>query len=303
MGRQNKLKRIGAISKAVVAVFAVLVFLGMQVAYAETILQDVNTKKYPSVKLVLSGTAFSEEATAKSGDRTVRISENGQFIKSVHISSLTAKPKPIAVTLLIDSSGSMKGKPIEDAKAAAEHFVHLMGKDDQICVIAFNSKPHLVTNFISDKVKTTSLINTIQSSGETAVYDALSLAVQQIQKSELKQKYIILLSDGGDTVSTTKPATCIDQLKSVKVPVYTIALKSPEFDMGTLESISSQSGGKLLQAINSTELKPFYSRIAEQIKNNIASFCIFKADIKEVISHPQLFLYSLHFFRSKGYYK
>ncbi|MHB8842337.1 MAG: vWA domain-containing protein, partial [Candidatus Aquicultor sp.] len=262
-------KRISNVVRAIIVVLTAWVLIGIQVAYSDTILQEVNTKKYPTVKLLLSGAAFDEAGKAGNGDRTVRISENGQLIKSVHISPLTAKPKPIAVTLLIDSSGSMKGKPIEDAKAAADHFVRLMGIDDQICVIAFNSKPHLATDYSSNKKKIISSMSTIQASGETAVYDALSLAAQQIKKSGLKQKYIILLSDGGDTVSSTKPLTCIDQLKDLKVPVYTIALKSPEFDMGTLESISSQSGGKLLQAINSTELKPFYSRIAEQIKNNI----------------------------------
>jgi len=243
--------------------------LGTQTARSDTVLNDINTKNYPNVKLLLSGTAFDEEEKAGSGYQAVKVSENEQAVKGLRVSPLMIKPKPIAVVLLIDSSGSMKGKPIADAKAAAGHFVRLMGSDDQISVIAFSSKPNLVADYNSNKKRVINSINAIQASGETAVYDALSLAARQIKTSGLKQNYIVLLSDGGDTVSRTKPLICIDQLRALKVPVYTIALKSPEFDIGTLENISSQSGGKLLQAINSDELNPFYSRIAEQIKNNI----------------------------------
>ena len=255
--------------RAIVIILTCWLALGTQTARSDTVLNDINTKNYPNVKLLLSGTAFDEEEKAGSGYQAVKVSENEQAVKGLRVSPLMIKPKPIAVVLLIDSSGSMKGKPIADAKAAAGHFVRLMGSDDQISVIAFSSKPNLVADYNSNKKRVINSINAIQASGETAVYDALSLAARQIKTSGLKQNYIVLLSDGGDTVSRTKPLICIDQLRALKVPVYTIALKSPEFDIGTLENISSQSGGKLLQAINSDELNPFYSRIAEQIKNNI----------------------------------
>ena len=259
---------IATVLLLVTLVMLVLVF-GAYEVQANTVLQGIDTKAYPTVKLSISNTAFDEPGKAGEGEQAIKIVENGKTVEAVGVSPLQTKPEPLSVVLIIDSSGSMKGKPITDAKAAAGHFIGLLGDEDQVSVIAFNSTPSLVADFTSNKKRLVESINKIAASGETAVYDALSLAGSQISKSGLKQEFIVLLSDGGDTASKIKFGTCIEQLQALKTPVYTIALKSPEFDVGTLASISTQSGGKLVEAIRSSELKPFYSRLATQIKSNV----------------------------------
>jgi len=243
------------------------------VVSADEVLQNVDTKDYPTIRFSLSYTAIDQVGVERQSEQNIAVSENGRHIKDIAINaskiSLKEKPEPLSVVMLIDSSGSMKGKPIADAKAAANHFISMLGEEDQISVISFNSVPSLSVDFTSNKKRLMDTINTIEASRETAVYDALGLAAQQISKSGLKQKYIILLSDGGDTVSETDSKTVIGRIKELNVPVYTIALKSPEFDVAALENISNQSGGKLVQAVTSDELKPFYSRLAIQIKNQV----------------------------------
>jgi len=145
--------------RAIVIILTCWLALGTQTARSDTVLNDINTKNYPNVKLLLSGTAFDEEEKAGSGYQAVKVSENEQAVKGLRVSPLMIKPKPIAVVLLIDSSGSMKGKPIADAKAAAGHFVRLMGSDDQISVIAFSSKPNLVADYNSNKKRVINSIN------------------------------------------------------------------------------------------------------------------------------------------------
>ncbi|MBE0447459.1 MAG: type II secretion system F family protein [Actinobacteria bacterium] len=273
MGRRIVRKSYKASAITILFILSLSLFMGIQAAYADEVLQRIETKDYPIIRLSLSYTAFDEVDKAGRAEQNIAISENGQHVKDISISAskipLKVKPEPLSIVMLIDSSGSMKGKPIVDAKAAANHFISLLGDEDQVSIISFNSKPNLMVDYTSNKRRLTDSINTIQVYGETAVYDALSLAAGQASKSGIKQKYIVLLSDGGDTVSKAEPQACIDQLKALKVSVYTIALKSPEFDMVALEDISNQSGGKLVEAANSDDFKPFYSRLATQIKNQI----------------------------------
>lgn len=247
-------------------IVVLLLLLGAQVSSANDILRKIDTKNYPAVKLILSSSVFNG---LEENNRLVQVKENGRQVKDVRVGQLKEKPEPISVTLLIDSSGSMKGKPIEDAKTAANHFIGLLGEEDQVSIISFNSTANLIADYTADKQSLTGAINDIQASGETALYDALALATDQVSKSGQRQKYIVLLSDGGDTVSKSDPSSYMDNLRTLKVPVYIIALKSPEFDVGVLESIIKQSSGKLVQAIDSSELKPFYSRLATQIKNEV----------------------------------
>lgn len=258
-----------AIALLVTMLVVLMLMLGVYEAQAQGILQSIDSKEYPKVKLSISNTAFDDPGKAGEGKQAIAIVENGKNIEKLEVGPLKIKVEPLSVVLLIDSSGSMKGKPIIDAKVAASHFISLLGDDDQVSIIAFNSTPHLLADFTPNKKRLEESINSIEASGETAVYDALSLATVQIAKSGLKQEFIVLLSDGGDTASKIKLAACIEQLQALKTPVYTIALKSPEFDVATLASISTQSGGKLAEAVRSSELKPFYSRLATQIKSNV----------------------------------
>jgi len=248
------------------AIVILLLLLEAQISSANDVLHKTDIKNYPAVKLILSSSAFDG---LEESNRVVQVKENGRQIKDVRVGQLKEKPEAISVVLLIDSSGSMKGKPIEDARAAANHFIGLLGEEDQVSIISFNSAANLIADYTSDKQSLTGVINNIEASGETALYDALALATDQVSKSGQKQKHIVLLSDGGDTVSKSGPDSYMDKLRTFNVPVYAIALKSPEFDVGVLENITKQSGGKLVQALDSSELKPFYSRVATQIKNEV----------------------------------
>jgi len=86
--------------RAIVIILTCWLALGTQTARSDTVLNDINTKNYPNVKLLLSGTAFDEEEKAGSGYQAVKVSENEQAVKGLRVSPLMIKPKPIAVVLL-----------------------------------------------------------------------------------------------------------------------------------------------------------------------------------------------------------
>lgn len=107
---------------------------------------------------------------------------------------------PRDVTFLIDTSGSMGGRPIEDAKAALKLAIERLDTKDRFNIVAFNTsykklfsqpantKPHNIKTALS-------FISNLHANGGTemagALYEALNV---QPQENNIKQ--IVFITDG-----------------------------------------------------------------------------------------------------------
>ena len=111
-------------------------------------------------------------------------------------------PKPkmqasIDFMLLLDNSGSMYGKPLDDAKNACLHMfnniidfgIHRMG------FITFESQAKLLSRLTDNSIKLISMLNGITDGGSTNLMQALEYAEQELRYST-NRKVIIIVTDG-----------------------------------------------------------------------------------------------------------
>ena len=230
----------------------------------QPIIQDVDVAAFPKVALRLvlplglvpSGGSLPE----------VAISENGVAVADASVSSLAGERGPIDAVLLVDTSGSMAGAPLESAKAAASSFVDQMGELDRIAVVAFSSEPVLVLGFTSDRSAIAAAVNGLRAEGETALYDGLALAARIARDGGSAERYIVALSDGGDTMSINSADGAIAALLDAEAPVYAVALESPEYNVSALNTIARQSSGRLVTATAPGALEGIYAGLAREIQ-------------------------------------
>ena len=218
-----------------------------------------DVSRYPETRLHLGLTA-SERAVG------FEVRENGHRVKNLKIDSKTYK-QPVGVTLLMDVSGSMQGKPLEDAKAAAKLFVQRAHGSDRIAIVAFSTTVSRVADFTSDKNQLNQAIASLQAGGETAVYDALRDSMSAAQNQPIKHQSVILLSDGADTASRYSADLAGELASKLKIPVSAIALQSPDFNPDPIENIAKRSGGRLLTAPSSAGLLGLYDGLASELHN------------------------------------
>jgi tight adherence protein B len=233
-------------------------------AASALVVQDVDTALYPELSVTL---VVPPDAVGAPGETpSFFVSENGATIDEVAVELLDRERQPIDVVLLIDTSGSMKGRPLDDAKAAARLFVDTMAAEDRIAVVAFSSEPVVLQEFTADRVRLRTVIDSLSAAGETALYDGLVRAAALTGDSAATERYIVALSDGGDTLSINPADNAAQALTREGVPVYAVALESPEHDPATLETIARISGGRMIPVSESSGLAEVYASIAKQVQ-------------------------------------
>ena len=117
--------------------------------------------------------------------------------------------KQADVLLVIDTSGSMEGEKINQAKAAANTFLDNMPPQNQVGLVGFNDSVNLLVApapFEGNQAQLRGQINALTTQGNTSLYDAIEDAVEILRTAggssgEDRIQSIVLLSDGQDTNS------------------------------------------------------------------------------------------------------
>jgi tight adherence protein B len=246
-------------------VFQLLFALPAAAAESGITVRKVETKDYPKVVLTISlAPEPSPEALPK---EAFRLRANGKGVENFEVSPIAQTRQPVGIVLALDSSGSMKGKPLFDAKDAARVFIDEMKPQDRIAIIGFSTTPQLLTGFTSDKLALYEALEKIQADGETAFYDALYLALETGAQEKLSQQNIIILSDGRDTRSTHTAAEIVDGAASQDVAIFAFGLTSPEFQEAPLREVSETTSGRFSLVTDSQSLAGFYSQLAKELHN------------------------------------
>ncbi|MCC6873760.1 MAG: VWA domain-containing protein [Sandaracinaceae bacterium] len=104
----------------------------------------------------------------------------------------------LALMLVIDKSGSMSGQKIELAKDAAIATAEMLGAEDYIGVVGFDSQPTRVVRMQTarNRLRILSDIGRLQARGGTAIFPALDMAYQDLVVTRARVKHVILLTDG-----------------------------------------------------------------------------------------------------------
>lgn len=254
--------------KLVAAVLCCLLLAAPTVAVADGLSLSVQSIDAKSAQpKVTARVSLPAEMTGEgAGKPAFTVTENGRDVGDVSVTTVRADAVPAYSVLVIDTSGSMQGKPLEDAKQAAARFVDALGGQAQVAIVAFADEPKIVSGFTSDRTQLQAAIDSLQASGETAVYDALvasSLLVPQMRDA---RRSIVLLSDGSDTVSSASLAKAISMVKRSGAPVYAVALKSSEFNPKALGFVAKDSGGRLVPVARSEGLSVLFEGIAREIQ-------------------------------------
>jgi Mg-chelatase subunit ChlD len=199
----------------------------------------------------------------------VHVSENGGDVERLSVVPAgAAGRKGFGTLLLIDASESMTGAPIEGAMSAARAFAGRRNRNQQLGVMTFNSETDVLVPFSTDGAEiAAALTRTPKLALGTRIYDAVDNAISLIDRAGLKVGTIVLPSDGDDVGSKLDPAAVVDRVKSSKVRIFSVGLRSGAFQTSSLEALASASGGTFTEATSSAALAGIYDALGFRLAN------------------------------------
>ena len=191
-----------------------------------------------------------------------------------------------SLMLAVDISGSMQ---IEDmvlngrrvmrltaVKQVAGDFID-QRKGDRIGLILFGDQAYLQAPLTFDRKTVHALLDeaAIGLAGrQTAIGDAIGLAVKRLQNEPAQNRVLILLTDGANTAGSIDPLKAADLAASKDVRIYTIGIGSDgmlvpgvfgmqqviggELDEQTLQAIADKTSGRYFRARDTETLAEIY---------------------------------------------
>ncbi|HET9132205.1 MAG TPA: VWA domain-containing protein, partial [Terriglobia bacterium] len=154
---------------------------------------------------------------------------------------------PTRIVLVLDASGSMRyGGKIERLKQSAINVIQGMGPTDECAIVAFSTKPVLLTGFSDDKKLLMDKVLGIRPAGYTAMYDAVFDALNQFAaQPQESDRLVLLISDGqeeGKSMFTLADiAPRIYQMGHLTIHTFDLNDKKPSDDLKRLADISGGS--------------------------------------------------------------
>ena len=225
---------------------------------------QVDPSDFPNVRFVASivDAQGRPVADVRAGD--IAVTEDGRQQRP----SVTEARQvlPVAIALVLDTSGSMGGKPIADAKAAMVTLIQSLGPNDQGAVITFSTAPVVAQGLTTDKGALAAAANGAVATGNTAIFDAMNTAMDVLAAAPPQaRRAIVLLTDGVDNSSRVSLAAVSEKEKAQGYPVYVIGLGN-DLDRPVLQALADASkNGQAFVAPTSAQLAGIYAGLTQQI--------------------------------------
>lgn len=162
--------------------------------------------------------------------------------------SQTDADVPLNLCLILDHSGSMSGKPLETVKQAAIELVDRLKPGDRISIIAFDHRAKVLipNQDIKDLENIKRKINSLRTSGGTAIDEGLKLGIEELGKGKSERiSQAFLLTDGENEHGDNNRCLKLAKLAaSYNLTINTLGF-GEDWNSDVLEEIADAAGGSL----------------------------------------------------------
>ena len=179
---------------------------------------------------------------------------------------------PLSIVLDIDTSlSTRKDLPLE--LSSARRFARaILRPVDAISLYSFSEIVSEVVPFTSDLKAIDRGVDRVRMGSATALYDALYLGSQALEPRK-GRKVLVVITDGGDTVSRVDYKEAVRSAQEAEAIVYSIIDVPIEASAGrdiggehALIQISEDTGGKYFYATSVPELDDAFRKISDELR-------------------------------------
>ena len=282
--RQRRL--VPWISRSMWVALAVWLAVGSS-AWAQGILitnlDAVDTSAYPTMRALVTVTDENGIPVRGLDAKAFELNDDGRGTFAPDKVEVVANQKAaVSVMIVVDLSGTMRGKPLQAAKEAVAKFLEALLNEpndpDRAAFIGFTQKVKVTETAITDEAREVGftndmgkLLNVINfvdvdtGTGGTPLYDAIFRAVK-ITAQQPGRRVILLMTDGKDQGSTLTASDPIDEANRQRIPIFPIGLSTGRLDANYLQRVTVRTGGQYQSAPTPEELAQLFQNVLVQLE-------------------------------------
>jgi VWFA-related protein len=194
------------------------------------------------------------------------------------IDRILSGESPIDAWLVLDESGSVRNV-VDDLVRAAGAFARALGGNDRSGLIAFRHAVTIRSALTAERSRLPQQLQLAPPAGYTSMRDAVFLALALRQEST-ERSLILVFSDGEDTISWVTDQQLTRAAADSDAVIYAVA--GAERDArhsggdslpvswrsrkNLLESLTAQTGGRLLRTDGRSDSTDAFTRIVQEMK-------------------------------------
>ena len=179
---------------------------------------------------------------------------------------------PLSIVMAIDTSlSTRKDLPLEIA--SARRFTRdILRPVDAISLYEFSTYVSQAVPFTHSERSIELGLNHLRIGPATALYDAIYLGSEALERRQ-GRKVMVLISDGGDTMSKTSYPEALRAAQIAEAIIYSIIMVPIEADAGrdtggehALIQLSQDTGGKYYYATSVAQLDDAFRQIGDELR-------------------------------------
>lgn len=247
-----------------------LCIAAMRAAYAQ---QEPETTLKVDVKLVNVFVTVTDEhgaPVASLQKENFQLKEDGKPQKIAIFARESSLP--LSIVLALDTSlSTKKDLPLELA-SAKKFSADILRPEDFISLYTFSEEVRELVPFTSDLKKINAGIERVRNGAATALYDAIYLGSQAVGRRQ-GRKVMVVITDGGDTISSVSYKEAVRAAQEAEAIVYSIIVVPIEASAGrdtggehALVQIADDTGGKYYYASSLPQLDEAFHKISEELR-------------------------------------
>ena len=194
------------------------------------------------------------------------------------------------IMVAVDLSGSMaredfaldgqRSDRLTVVKAAADDFIKRR-TGDRVGLVLFSDRAYVQAPLTPDRQVVSTLLDEAQvglTGRETAIGDAIAIAVKRLKDRPVDNRVLILMTDGASNAGVLSPLKATELAKELGIRIYTIGVgaeqmqmqtgmgrrlvnPSEDLDEETLATIASETGGQYFRATDTQGLASIYKQL------------------------------------------
>jgi len=204
------------------------------------VIESIDDDRFPEVSITLSFETLANSATNLTPDE-IELELNGTLVPDVAVRSVLA---PASFVMVIDSSESMAGRPLQNVQDMIRELIAALEVDDEVAIIDFDSTPRQVLTLSTDRNAAYAALTRLTAGGQTALFDAAVGGAEVSSRSSVPRRFIVLISDGNEYGNLSDPSSqqrALDLVNNSELIVFTVGL-GQWVDSAYLSALANDTG-------------------------------------------------------------